>query len=101
LDGKTELRVTYHPSSLNRDPAWPGLFDEDVSWLSEYNNKTQKKKSKKKTKKNSKKDGKRGSKKGSKKGGKRSPRPEPRRRWTCPFNWPSRSRDLPLLERSS
>jgi len=30
-----EVRVTYHPSALPRNPAWPGRFDEDVGWLGE------------------------------------------------------------------
>ncbi len=33
LSGNAEVRVTYHPSALTRNPAWPGRFDEDVGWL--------------------------------------------------------------------
>jgi uracil-DNA glycosylase len=33
LPREAEVRVTYHPSALNRDPRWPGWFDEDVRWL--------------------------------------------------------------------
>jgi len=33
LDSRTRVRVTYHPSSLNRNPKWPGRFDKDVRWL--------------------------------------------------------------------
>lgn len=33
LDGHTKVRVTYHPSALNRNPRWPRDFDEDVGWL--------------------------------------------------------------------
>jgi uracil-DNA glycosylase family 4 len=33
LDDYSEVRVTYHPSSLTRNPEWPGRFDDDVSWL--------------------------------------------------------------------
>jgi uracil-DNA glycosylase family 4 len=35
LDGSTEVRVTYHPSALTRNPEWPGRFDDDVGWLGE------------------------------------------------------------------
>jgi uracil-DNA glycosylase family 4 len=34
LDNNTKVRVTYHPSSLPRNPEWPERFDEDVRWLS-------------------------------------------------------------------
>jgi DNA polymerase len=30
-----EVRVTYHPSALSRNPGWPGRFDGDVGWLAE------------------------------------------------------------------
>jgi uracil-DNA glycosylase len=33
LDDTTEVRVTYHPSALPRNPEWPGQFDGDVGWL--------------------------------------------------------------------
>ena len=33
--GDAKVRVTYHPSSLNRNPGWPGSFDNDVGWLGE------------------------------------------------------------------
>jgi uracil-DNA glycosylase family 4 len=33
LDDHTKVRVTYHPSSLSRNPEWPGRFDKDVRWL--------------------------------------------------------------------
>lgn len=29
----SQLRVTYHPSALNRNAAWPGRFDQDIDWL--------------------------------------------------------------------
>ncbi len=35
LDDKSEVRVTYHPSALTRNPEWPGRFDGDVEWLGE------------------------------------------------------------------
>ena len=35
LDPDSEVRVTYHPSALNRNTAWPGRFDQDVSWFRE------------------------------------------------------------------
>lgn len=35
LRGDAEVRVTYHPSALPRNPAWPGRFGEDVGWLGE------------------------------------------------------------------
>jgi uracil-DNA glycosylase len=35
LDDSSELRVTYHPSALTRNPEWPGRFDGDVGWLGE------------------------------------------------------------------
>ena len=31
----SELRVTYHPSALNRNAAWPGRFDQDIDWFRE------------------------------------------------------------------
>jgi uracil-DNA glycosylase family 4 len=34
LRGYAEVRVTYHPSALTRDPEWPGRFDGDIGWLS-------------------------------------------------------------------
>jgi uracil-DNA glycosylase len=33
LGGDVEVRVTYHPSALPRNPAWSERFDEDVRWL--------------------------------------------------------------------
>jgi uracil-DNA glycosylase len=33
LGGQAEVRVTYHPSALWRNPEWPGRFDEDIGWL--------------------------------------------------------------------
>ena len=33
LDDNSEVRVTYHPSALTRNPEWPRRFDEDVRWL--------------------------------------------------------------------
>lgn len=33
LGGDCEVRVTYHPSALNRDPAWSRRFDDDIGWL--------------------------------------------------------------------
>jgi uracil-DNA glycosylase family 4 len=33
LVGDANVRATYHPSSLNRNPEWPGNFDNDVGWL--------------------------------------------------------------------
>src|SRR5437660_7370141 len=33
LGGDAEVRVTYHPSALTRNPAWPGRFDGDIGWL--------------------------------------------------------------------
>jgi uracil-DNA glycosylase len=35
LDDNSEVRVTYHPSALTRNPEWPGRFDGDVGWLGE------------------------------------------------------------------
>jgi uracil-DNA glycosylase len=35
IDNHTRVRVTYHPSSLLRNPEWPGRFDGDVGWLGE------------------------------------------------------------------
>ena len=35
LDGEAQVRVTYHPSALTRNPEWPGPFDEDIGWLGE------------------------------------------------------------------
>jgi uracil-DNA glycosylase family 4 len=35
LDDTSEVRVTYHPSALPRNPEWPGRFDGDVGWLGE------------------------------------------------------------------
>lgn len=35
LGPHAEVRVTYHPSALHWNPAWPGRFDEDVGWLGE------------------------------------------------------------------
>jgi uracil-DNA glycosylase len=35
LDSNAEVRVTYHPSALTRNPEWPGRFDGDVGWLGE------------------------------------------------------------------
>lgn len=35
LGGAAQVRVTYHPSALTRNPAWPGRFDEDIGWLGE------------------------------------------------------------------
>lgn len=35
LDDSSEVRVTYHPSALTRNPEWPGRFDGDVGWLGE------------------------------------------------------------------
>ena len=35
LGGQAQVRVTYHPSALTRNPAWPGRFDEDIGWLGE------------------------------------------------------------------
>jgi uracil-DNA glycosylase family 4 len=34
LGGDAEVRVTYHPSALWRNPEWPERFDEDIGWLS-------------------------------------------------------------------
>src|SRR5205823_1688551 len=35
LDDGTEVRVTYHPSALTRNPEWERRFDYDVGWLSD------------------------------------------------------------------
>jgi uracil-DNA glycosylase len=35
LDASAEVRVTYHPSALPRNPEWPGRFDGDVGWFGE------------------------------------------------------------------
>jgi DNA polymerase len=35
LGGDAQVRVTYHPSALPRDPEWPGWFDADIAWLGE------------------------------------------------------------------
>ena len=35
LGSDAEVRVTYHPSALTRNPDWPGRFDDDVGWLDE------------------------------------------------------------------
>ena len=35
LGGYAQVRVTYHPSALTRNPAWPERFDQDVGWLGE------------------------------------------------------------------
>ena len=35
MDSRTKVRVTYHPSALNRNPKWLGYLDEDVGWLEE------------------------------------------------------------------
>jgi uracil-DNA glycosylase family 4 len=36
LDDSSDVRVTYHPSSLTRNQEWPGRFDDDVAWLGEH-----------------------------------------------------------------
>jgi uracil-DNA glycosylase family 4 len=35
LDEHTEVRVSYHPSALNRNSKWRGHFDDDTGWLGE------------------------------------------------------------------
>jgi uracil-DNA glycosylase len=35
LGGYAEVRVTYHPSALPRNPAWSERFDEDVGWFAD------------------------------------------------------------------
>ena len=33
LGDDAEVRVTYHPSALTRNPEWPGRFKQDTAWL--------------------------------------------------------------------
>ena len=35
LGGYAEVRVTYHPSALPRNPAWSERFAEDVDWFAD------------------------------------------------------------------
>ena len=36
LGGCAEVRVTYHPSKLNINPAWSESFDEDMGWFADH-----------------------------------------------------------------
>jgi uracil-DNA glycosylase len=33
LDGDSDVRVTYHPSWVLKNPPWSDDFDSDVGWL--------------------------------------------------------------------